>query len=369
MKPIIALLSLGLPLWVTAAAWSAADPAEVSERMGATIPLKMAEEAAAAHPQDPGLQIALAQAYCAHSREDQALRILEDPASARDESLRLLRARAFQECGEPQRAFMELLQILKTSSHTEISAVALNRMLALAPQVQNSRALRAIKEEWLAQVAAGVKEPWPYRLLAENYAWDGDPALETLCHDAIRQFPEDLIFYDLLAQSLLARGEWNALEALRADKISTLKRVPEEDYLELAEAYVLSDRTALAQRTLRQGLADVRLDPVGRNVMKEKIRVLDVLAKARPAEPKKPACSYDESGKTRSLDCGGQKLSYAADTGLFAGPHDPAVAASLARRLLEAVEESRFHVPGKAEDFPLSPDMRERLRQAGYLER
>jgi tetratricopeptide (TPR) repeat protein len=332
--------------------------------------LRLAKELAAARPASPVLQVALAKAYCANHMSDQGRRILaKEGTFRRDEIARRLWIQALPQCGELDQAFAALVQVVKTAVAPNEAVGALRKLLERAAPVSGKSALTGLKRQWRSQVDAGSKDPRPYRLLAEVYARESDPGLESLCEEAIRSFPEEDAFYDLLAQRFLAEGRWRDAETSRRDQLQSLREVRAFHYYDLADVYVRSGRSALALRTLREAPKDPRFWPADRADLENKILVLEAGVRSRSEAPPLPACSFHEEAGSRSVDCGGQRLEYYLDAGRFAGQDDPARAAPLACRLMERVEETRFHDRGRKNESAIPPDVREMLKAAGYLDR
>ncbi|MCX5794166.1 MAG: hypothetical protein NTY77_01555 [Elusimicrobia bacterium] len=337
-------------------------------RLPAAARLRRAEELAALWPESAVLKAALAKALCANGQQARALRILEDPGfSRRDVDLQQSRASAWAECGQPGQGAAGLADLVQTAVSTKDAVRALRALLNLPHRGSELGVVAALKRQWRGQVDSGSKELRTHRLLAEVYSWARDPALVPLCENAIRLFPQEMVFFDLLAERLILLEDWPAVEALRLGQLQALQNVSSQDYLLLVEAYVLSGRLDQGLERLRAGLADARLDPADKVGLEDKIVVLEAMERSRLSEPQAPACDFTDEDGDLVVDCGGRRLGYSLETGRFTGQDDPARAVPLACRLMERVEEERFSE--RAERPAMGHEVREMLKAAGYLDR
>ncbi|MDD5627857.1 MAG: hypothetical protein PHU21_02250 [Elusimicrobia bacterium] len=331
--------------------------------------LKFVSELAELRPRSALLKIVLAGVLCADGQQERASRILDGPGFARrDTTLQILRAAAWDKCGLPQRGVALLADLVRNSAYPPEAVRALQALLNMARSGSEREVVAAMKRRWRGQVDSGSRDLKTHRLLAEAYSWDRSPALEPLCRSAIRLFPRERAFPDLLAERYLLLGDWAAAEALRLDQFRALQTLRFEDYFLLLDVYVQSGRFAEAAAKLREGLADARLDPGSRRILEGKLAVLEAMARSRLSEPQAPACDFSDENGDFEVDCGGQSLSYSPESGRFAGQDAAARAVPLACRLMEKVEEDRFSGERSPELPAIGPRARELLKAAGYLD-
>lgn len=279
------------------------------------------------------------------------------------------RAAAPPGAGPEHRGIPELVEVLKTSSNMEEYVAAWDEMLAGYQRGADPTVLSGWEREWRAQIAAGGKDVKPFRLLLESYAWREDPALEDICRQAIRKFPRLPVFYRFFWERLAAKGDWPGLAASGAAYLRARDDVTASDYLGLADVYVRWERADLARDILAAARSDARLAAEQKAELADKLSVLGVLERSARGRPAAAECFLSKTESRLRLECGGESLSYEPQTGSFTGPRDPGSAAVLVQRLWERLGERNRPAAGAADPVLIPEDLREKLRQAGYLDR